>query len=161
MAKSERAPKAGVVELLNDVLTAELTAINQYFLHAKMCGHWGYERLAAKVRDESIGEMRHADELIERILLLGGTPNVQRLAKIRVGETVVEQLRSDLALEQEGIVRLNAGIELCRQAGDNGSRNLLEKILLSEESHMEWLEAQLDLVRQVGEPAYLAEQIHK
>ncbi len=105
--------------------------------------------------------MRHADELIERVLFLGGVPNVQRLAKIKIGETVIEQLRSDLALEQEGVPRLNAGIEACRQAADNGSRSLLEKILISEESHIEWLESQLDLVTQVGEAGYLAQQIRE
>src|SRR5437879_9958028 len=114
-----------VVTLLNEVLTAELTAINQYFIHARMCENWGYERLWKKVREESIGEMRHADRLIARILYLEGVPNVQRLGKVNVGETVPEQLRLDLELERDAIRRLNAGIETARSLGDNGTRKLL------------------------------------
>ena len=106
-----------VVSLLNDVLTAELTAINQYFIHARMCENWGYERLWKKLREESIGEMKHADRLIERILYLEGVPNVQRLGKVNVGETVPEQLRLDLELESAAVAALNAGIELCREPG--------------------------------------------
>ena len=112
-----------IIELLNDVLTSELTAVNQYFLHARMCDNWGYLRLAEIVRKESIGEMKHADELIERILYLEGLPNVQRLDKIGVGETVPEQLRLDRDLEVAAIARLNKGIALCVQSGDNGSRS--------------------------------------
>ena len=148
-----------VVTLLNEVLTAELTAINQYFIHARMCENWGYERLWKKVRAESIGEMRHADRLIERILYLEGVPNVQRLGKVNVGQTVPEQLRLDLDLEREAVRALNAGIELCRSLGDNGSRELLEDILKSEEDHINWIEAQLELLRQVGGAHYLAQQI--
>jgi bacterioferritin len=153
-------PDAEIVALLNEVLTGELTAVNQYFLHAKMCGNWGFQRLAAHIRKESIDEMKHADELIERVLYLGGVPNVQRLGKIHIGETVDEQLRLDLALEMEALPRLNQGIETCRLKGDNGSRLLLERILASEEHHVDWLEAQLDLIAQVGLQGYLAEQIH-
>ena len=149
-----------VIELLNDVLTAELTAINQYFVDAKMIGNWGYERLAAKFREESIDEMKDADELIERILYFDGMPNLQRLGTVRVGENVVEKLNLALDLEKEAIARLNAGIALCTSEGDNGSRELLEKILLGEEEHADWLEAQLELVRQVGDAHYLAQQIH-
>src|SRR5262245_58897855 len=109
-----------VITLLNEVLTAELTAINQYFIHGRMCENWGYERLWKKLRDESIGELKHADELIERILYLEGVPNVQRLGKVNVGETVPEQLRLDLDLERDGIRTLNAGIETARSLGDNG-----------------------------------------
>jgi bacterioferritin len=148
-----------IIDLLNRVLTAELTAINQYFIHARMCENWGYERLWKKIRAESIGEMKHADELIVRILFLDGIPNLQRLAKVNVGESVAEQLRLDLDVEKEAIKMLNEGIEQARAAGDNGSRELLEKILHGEEEHANWLEAQLNLIAQVGEANYLAQQI--
>jgi bacterioferritin len=148
-----------VIELLNEVLTAELTAVNQYFLDAKMLGNWGYERLSAKFRDESIDEMKDADALIERILYLDGMPNVQRLDAVRIGETPPEKLRLALELEVAAIERLNRGIELCVRLGDNGSRELLEGILTGEEEHADWLESQLELIRQVGEPFYLAQQI--
>jgi bacterioferritin len=150
---------AKVIALLNDVLCNELTAINQYFLHARMCENWGYERLWKKIRAESIDEMKHADQIIERILYLDGLPNLQKLGKLEVGETVVEQLKSDLALEKRAIPVLNAGIALCREKGDNGTAELLEDILVSEEEHADWLEAQLTLVEQVGAQNYLAEQI--
>ena len=148
-----------VIGLLNDVLTAELTAINQYFIHARMCENWGYERLWKKIKDESIGEMRHADKLIERILYLEGVPNLQRLGKVNVGETVAEQLRLDLDLERDAIRMLNAGIETARSLGDNGTRELLEDILEGEESHANWIEAQMSLIAQTGEGNYLAQQI--
>jgi bacterioferritin len=148
-----------VIAVLNDVLTAELTAINQYFVHARMCENWGYERLWKKVREESIGEMRDADRLIARILYLEGVPNLQRLGKINVGEHVPEQFRLDLEVERAAITSLNAAIELCRSLGDNGSRELLEDILKGEEEHANWLEAQLTLIAQVGEANYLAQQI--
>lgn len=150
-----------IITLLNDVLTAELTAINQYFIHARLCQHWGYERLWKKIRAESIDEMKHADELIERILFLEGLPNVQRLSKINVGQTVLEMLKNDLAVEMDAIPRLNKSIEYCRQVGDNGSEHLLKNILVSEEEHVDWLEAQLELVKQVGEAHYLAQQIRE
>jgi bacterioferritin len=148
-----------VVELLNEVLTAELTAVNQYFIHARMCQNWGYDRLWQKVRAESIGEMKHADELIARILYLEGLPNLQRLGKVNVGQTVPEQLRLDLGVEKEAVKVLNRGIELARSVGDNGSRELLERILIAEEQHADWIESQLTLIAQVGEPNYLAQQI--
>jgi bacterioferritin len=148
-----------IITLLNDVLTAELTAINQYFIHARMCENWGYARLWHKIREESIGEMKHADEVIERILYLEGVPNMQRLSKVNVGETVPEQLRLDLELEKAAIQALNAGIEEARSLGDNGTRELLESILEGEESHANWIEAQLTLIAQVGEANYLAQQI--
>ncbi len=148
-----------VIEILNDVLTAELTAINQYFIHAKMCENWGYRRLADHIRHESIDEMKHADELIDRILFLEGVPNMQRLHPVRVGETVPEQFESDLQLEYAAVTRLNDGIAACVAAGDNASRHLLEGILVSEEEHADWLEAQLELIRQIGEQNYLAQQI--
>jgi bacterioferritin len=150
---------ADVIELLNEVLTAELTAINQYFLDAKMFENWGYSRLAEKFREESIDEMKDADVLMDRILYLEGMPNGQRLGTVRVGETPVEKLQLGLDLEKEAISRLNRGIAQCTEAGDNGSRELLEKILLGEEEHADWLEAQLSLVEQVGEAHYLAQQI--
>ncbi|HJR03902.1 MAG TPA: bacterioferritin, partial [Methylomirabilota bacterium] len=145
--------------LLNDILTAELTAINQYFIHARMCENWGYKRLWKKLREESIGEMRHADRLIERILYLEGVPNVQRLGKVNVGQTVPEQLRLDLDLERAAVAALNAGIELCRGLADNGTRDLVEDILTAEEGHIDWIEEQMELIRQVGEAHYLSQQI--
>jgi bacterioferritin len=148
-----------VIDLLNEVLTGELTAVNQYFLHAKMCQNWGYQRLAEHIRKESIDEMKHADMLIERVLYLEGLPNLQRLGKLAIGQTVVEMLKNDLAVEAVAIPRLNVGIDLCRQVGDNGTEALLTKILTSEEEHTDWLEAQLELVKQIGEANYLAQQI--
>ena len=148
-----------IIELLNDVLTAELTAVNQYFLDAKMLSNWGYERLGSKFRDESIDEMKDADALIERILYLDGMPNLQRLGTIRVGETAPEKLSLALELEVEAIERLNRGIEQAVSLGDNGSRELLETILAGEEDHADWLESQLELISQVGEAHYLAQQI--
>jgi bacterioferritin len=148
-----------VISLLNEVLTHELTSINQYFIHARMCENWGYERLWKKIRAESIDEMKHADRLIARILYLEGLPNLQRYAKVNVGETVVEQLRLDYDVEKVAVKMLNAGIELCRSLGDNGSREMLEDILVSEEEHANWIEAQLALVAQVGEQNYLSQQI--
>ena len=148
-----------VVRLLNDVLTAELTAINQYFIHARMCENWGYERLWKKIREESLGEMKHADRLVERILYLEGIPNLQKLGKVNVGQTVKEQLRLDLEVEKAAVKALNAGIETARGLGDNGTRELLESILEGEEEHANWREAQLTLIEQVGEGNYLAQQI--
>jgi bacterioferritin len=150
-----------LIDALNDILTGELTSINQYFIHAKMCANWGYHRLAAANREESVGEMKHADELIERILFLDGVPNMQRLGKVRVGETVAEQLKLDYALEKEAIPKLNTAITLAVKVKDNGTRELLEEILTSEEEHVDWLEAQLELIKQVGEQNYLSQQIHK
>jgi bacterioferritin len=148
-----------VIQLLNDVLTAELTAINQYWIHARMCENWGYKRLWDKVRAESLGEMKHADRLVERILYLEGMPNLQKLGKVNVGQTVKEQFRLDLEVEKAAIKALNAGIETSRSLGDNGTRELLEFILEGEEEHANWLEAQLTLIEQVGEANYLAQQI--
>ncbi|TMB12411.1 MAG: bacterioferritin [Deltaproteobacteria bacterium] len=148
-----------VITLLNDVLTAELTAVNQYFLHARLCHHWGYERLYERVRKESIGEMKHADELIERILYLEGMPNVQRYGKVDVGQTVPEQFQLDLQVEYDAVKRLNEGIEACRTASDNGTRTLLERILHEEEAHVDWLETQQETIKQVGTESYLSEQL--
>jgi bacterioferritin len=148
-----------IITMLNEVLTGELTAINQYFVHAKMCENWGYQRLYKIIEKEAMDEMHHAEDLIERVLYLNGVPNVQRYSKITIGETVKEQLKLDLATEIEAIQRLNAGIALCQESGDQGTRKLLDGILEHEERHVDWLEAQLELVTQVGEQAYLAEQI--
>ena len=149
-----------VIKLLNEILTGELTAINQYFLHARMCKDWGYEKLAGKVRNESIDEMKHAQELIDRILLLEGVPNVQRLGPVSIGETVLEQLKNDLELENQAIPRLRNGIQICNQANDHGTRELLEHILVNEEEHVDWLESQLYMIKEVGVENYLSEQIH-
>jgi bacterioferritin len=148
-----------VVDLLNEVLAGELVAINQYFLHSRMCENWGFLTLAARSRAESIDEMKHADRLIERILFLEGLPNLQRLDQLHIGQTVVEQLKSDLGLEYLAVKRLNDGIALCRQKGDNASEVLLTEILTSEEKHIDWLETQLGLIDKLGEQAYLAEQL--
>jgi bacterioferritin len=148
-----------VIDLLNDVLTGELSAVNQYWLHARMCENWGYQRLWKKVREESIDEMKHADKLIDRLLYLDGLPNLQRYHKINVGQTVPEQLQLDLEVEKAAVKLLNDGIELCRGLGDNGSRELLEEILVAEEEHVNWLEAQLELITQVGVENYLSQQI--
>jgi bacterioferritin len=150
-----------VIEALNAVLTAELTAINQYFIHHKMCENWGYERLSKKKREESIGEMKDADEVIGRILYFDGVPNMQRLNPVRVGEDPIEQHKIDLALETEAIQRLNDAIALCRDKGDNGTRELLEEILEGEEESADWLEAQLHIVEEIGKKQYLAEMIHE
>jgi len=148
-----------VLSLLNDVLTGELTAVNQYFLHARLCHHWGYERLYERLRKESIEEMKHADQLIDRVLFLDGLPNLQKLGKIDVGQTVPEQFQLDLALEMEAVKRLNDGIELCRSAGDNGSREMLEKMLRDEEQHVDWIETQQEAIKQIGAENYLTEQL--
>ena len=155
------AVKAGklVIQALNDILTAELTGINQYFLHAKLLENWGYLRLAKHTRAESIDEMKHADQLMERILYLEGMPNVQRLGRIRIGETVPEMLASDLELEREAVPRLNAAIALCTANGDSGTRHLLEEILVSEEEHLDWLETQLRLIKEIGLAGYLGEHM--
>jgi len=152
---------AQVIQALNDVLAAELVGINQYFLHSKMCSNWGYERIAHKAYEESISEMKHASELTERILFLEGVPNLQKLGKVRIGETVPEQFKVDRALEFDAIKRLNEAIALCVAKGDNASRHLLEDILTSEESHLDWIETQIGLLEQLGEQQYLAEQLHK
>jgi bacterioferritin len=150
---------AKVLEVLNDLLTNELTSVNQYFVHAKMCENWGYERLASKVRDESIDEMKHADRLISRILYLEGVPNLQRLGKVNVGQTVAEQLRLDHELERGAIQFLQTTIETVRSLGDYGTFELMNDILVSEEHHADWLESQLVLIEQVGLENYLAQQI--
>jgi bacterioferritin len=148
-----------IIELLNEVLTGELTAINQYFVHAKMCGNWGFERLEEKVRDESIEEMKHAEALVERILFLEGAPNLQRLGNLMIGETVEEQFASDLALEMSAVDLLRRAIAAALDAGDTGSRELFEHILVSEEEHIDWLETQQAAIERTGIENYLAEQL--
>jgi bacterioferritin len=151
---------AEIIEVLNEVLTAELTAVNQYFLHGKLCGNWGYDRLAEHSRHESIDEMKHAERITDRIIYFEGFPNYQRYFPLRIGETVPEQFEADLALETEAIERLNRGIELAVAKSDNGTRELLADILVGEEEHVDWIETQLEAIRQIGLENYLAQQLH-
>src|SRR4051794_26996219 len=144
-----------VIEFLNEQLTAELTAINQYFLHAKMQANWGYTTLAAHTRAESIDEMRHAEVLTDRILFLEGLPNLQRLFQLRIGETVPEQFQADMLVEAEAIDRLRRGIEYMRSVGDVTSARLFEDILADEEHHIDYLETQLGLIAKFGGALYL------
>ncbi len=148
-----------VLDVLSAVLTAELTAINQYFIHAKMNENWGYSKIAENKRNEAISEMKHADRVIERILFLEGTPNMQRLNPVRIGENVPEQHALDLELENDAVKRLNDGIALCREKADNGTRELLEEILHEEEEGIDYLEAQLGIIEEIGRERYLAEQM--
>jgi len=148
-----------VILILQDALAAELTAINQYFIHARMCENWRYKRLADHIYKESMGEMKHAQAVIDRILYFDGAPNMQRYMKITVGKTVPEMHQLDLQLEYDAVARLNVGIELARAKGDNGTRALLEEILKDEESHVDWLEAQLYQIKEIGAENYLAQQI--
>ncbi len=149
---------AEVIQILNEVLTWELTSVNQYFLGSKICANWGYLRLHAYLRKESIDEMKHADVLIERVLFLEGLPNVQKLEKIQIADSVPGQLAADKQLEDHAIARLNKGIARCRELADVGSAELLEHILVSEEAHLDWIETQLTLIQQIGEAHYLAQQ---
>ncbi len=148
-----------VIAFLNQVLTNELTAINQYFIHAKMCMNWGYKKLAETNRAESIEEMQHADTLMERILFLEGLPNLQDLHKINVGETVEEQLKLDLDLEMHAAPLLREAVQYCREQHDEVSKALLQKILDAEEEHIDWLETQMSLIQQVGLQNYLQSQM--
>lgn len=149
-----------ILEALNEVLTAELTAINQYFAQAKMCSNWGYHKLAEKFREESIDEMKDAEAIIDRILYFDGVPNMQRLFPVRVGEEPKEQIQAALATETEAIARLNKGIALARDKGDNGTRELFESVLKGEEESADWLETQLHLIEKVGLERYLSEMMH-
>jgi len=153
--------KEGVVNLLNKVLTADLTAINQYFVHAKMCENWGYERLHHKVRERSLDEMKDAEQLIEHILYLEGVPNVQRLNTVHVGETVPEQLKLDLKSEQEMLSILSEGVVHCTKAADFTTRHMLEDMVKDVDTHIDWIEVQLETIKQVGIENYLSEQIKK
>lgn len=150
-----------VINVLNQVLRKELTGINQYFIHAKMCQNWGYERLYKHMKEESIEEMKHAAEVIERILFLDGTPNLSAYDKIMVGSTVKQQLDNDLGLETGALAVLRPGIKTCLEASDDASRELLEDILVDEEKHVDWIEAQLHMIEEVGYQNYLAQQMYK
>jgi bacterioferritin len=150
-----------VIEMLNEQLTAELTAINQYFLHAKMQENFGWPKLAAHTRAESIDEMRHAEILTDRILFLEGLPNYQRLFTLRIGQNVQEMFESDMQVEIDAIERLRRGIEHMREVGDHTSRRLFEDILADEESHVDYLETQLELLAKLGEPLYLAQLVEQ
>lgn len=150
-----------VLAYLQEVLKSELTAINQYFLHAEMLENWGYKGLADYTKKESIGEMRHAEACLERMLFLDGQPSMQELNKLRIGSNVKQIHENDLALEYEAVERLNKAIAAATAAADNGSRELFEKILIDEEEHVDFLEAQLTLIEQMGLELYLSKQIEK
>ncbi|MGH7827541.1 MAG: bacterioferritin [Candidatus Binatia bacterium] len=150
-----------VIKVLNDVLRKELTGINQYFIHSKMCKNWGYEVLAAVHWKESVDEMKHADQLMERILFLEGVPNVQAYDKIQVGSNVKQQLENDLSLEQAALTVLKPGIKTCLDERDDATRELLEHIVVDEERHIDWIEAQFHQIKEVGYENYLAQQIFK
>ena len=152
---------AKVIEFLNKALYNELTAINQYFLHAKMLKNWGLKELAEHEYHESIDEMKHADKLSERILFLDGLPNFQALGRLRIGENPLEVLRADLALELDAVPLLREAIAHCETVNDYVSRKLFADILESEEEHIDWIETQLSLIERIGEPNYLAQQLDK
>jgi bacterioferritin len=151
--------KQVVIDALNAGLTIELTAINQYFVQSKMCRNWGLNRLADKHYHESIGEMKHAELLIDRIIFLEGVPEIARYDVIRVGTTIPEQFANDLALETKGVNAYNDAISLCIKENDGGSRELLAKILVESEEHVDWLESQIDLISKVGLENYLITQV--
>lgn len=148
-----------IIDTLNGLLADELTAINQYMVHSEMNDNWGYERLHKAVEKRAIDEMRHAEKLIGRILFLEGRPIVSNLGTIAIGAEVDSQLRNDLGSEQGAVVAYNHAIRLCSELGDNGTRELLESILADEEAHIDWLEAQLDQIGQMGLPPYLSQQL--
>lgn len=150
-----------MLEFLNEALTAELTAINQYFAHSKLCENWGWQRLAAKYREESMEEMRDAEHLMDRILLLDGMPNLQRLGSVRIGETVREQLDVDRELEIDAIERYRRGVELAVAEGDPGTRELLERLVVGEESHLDWIDTQLTMIDDIGIELYTQAQIRE
>jgi bacterioferritin len=148
-----------VIKFLNAQLTNELSAVNQYFLHARMYSHWGLEKIGKKEYDESIGEMKHADKLINRILMLDGLPNLQALHKLMIGESTMEMLQADLKLETMSQLTVKEGIATCEAAGDYVSRDLLKDILEDTEEHIEWIETQLDLINKIGLPNYQQSQM--
>jgi bacterioferritin len=153
--------KEGVINILNKILTADLTAINQYFVHSKMCENWGYERLHHAVRQRSFAEMKDAEELIEHVLYLEGVPNVQRMNTVQVGETVPEQFTADLKAEQEMLTLLSEGVVHCTKVGDFTTRHMLEDMAKDVDVHIDWIETQQELIEQVGLENYLSEQIRK
>ncbi|MEM7322909.1 MAG: bacterioferritin [Actinomycetota bacterium] len=148
-----------VIEFLNEALTAELTAINQYFAHAKLCDNWGWAKLAAKYREESMEEMRDAETLIDRIIMLDGMPNLQRMGSVRVGETPMEQFKVDRELELAAIERYRRGVVLAVEEGDPGTREMLEKLVLAEEEHLDWIDTQLHAIGDIGIERYLQAQL--
>jgi len=151
--------KPGVLELLNRILTNELTTINQYFIHAEMCHNWGFARLASKLRELSIEEMRDAQHLIQHILYLQGVPNLQRIGTVRVGESAAEHLQLDVTQETEAVATLNEAVAHCAQVGDFTTRNILEEMVRDEETHLDWLETQIETIRQIGVENYLSQQL--
>jgi bacterioferritin len=151
--------KAEAIEILAQMLKEELGAISQYFIHAEMCENWGYKKLSDHTKKESINEMKHAEKLIERILFLDGTPNLNDMPKLAVGKDVKQQFENDLALEKNAVTEYNAGIATCRKAGDHASADMLQTILADEEEHVDFLEEQLNLIEQVGIQNYLALQV--
>ena len=153
--------KAEVLEVLSKMLKEELGALNQYMLHAEMCENWGYTRLASLTKKNSIGEMKHAEKLVERILYLEGMPNLNELPKLNIGKDVKQQLGNDLALELNAVAAYNAAVAAARKAGDNGSAELLQGILQDEEGHVDFLETQLGLIEQLGLENYLAQQMQE
>jgi len=150
-----------IVELLNGLLSLELRAINQYFLHSKMCENWGYERMAKRLRDQSFAEMKDAEELVDRVLYFDGLPNLQRFEGFMVGETVLEQLRLALELENEAVEQITALMQACTDEGDTATREFLAPKLLDEQTHISWIESQLTLVTQIGEANYLTQQVRE
>ncbi|HUA57803.1 MAG TPA: bacterioferritin [Verrucomicrobiae bacterium] len=150
-----------VIAELNAALKEELTAINQYFLHAEMCENWKYDKLGDYIKKQSIDEMKHAEALVERILFLDGTPNLTELMRLKVGANVKEQLESDLKLEIDAVAMYNQAIELARAESDNASRELFERLLKDEEAHVDWLEAQLHQIKEIGYERYLSQQIRE
>lgn len=150
-----------VIAALNEALKEELTAINQYFLHAEMCENWHYDKLGAYIKKQSIDEMKHAEVLIERILFLDGAPNLTETIKLTVGQNVKQQLESDLKLEINAVGMYNRSIEMAREAADNASRELFERLLKDEEEHVDWLEAQLHQIHEIGYERYLSQQVRE
>jgi bacterioferritin len=151
--------KPEVIEVLAKMLKEELGAISEYFIHAEMCESWGYKKLSGHTKKESINEMKHAEKLIERILFLEGTPNLNDMPKLNVGKDVKAQFQNDLALEKNAVIEYNAAIAACRKAGDNASADLLQVILTDEEEHVDFLEEQLSLIDNIGIQNYLAQQV--
>lgn len=150
-----------VISALKDILTNELTSINQYFLHSRMCADWGYQKLADTFHKEAIDEMKHAQQIIDRILFLEGIPNLQKLHSLNIGKTVKKQFENDLDLENKAIVDLKKAVVTAHQHSDFTSKELLESILSAEEGHVDWIESQLSIINEIGENNYLSQQIHK
>ncbi len=148
-----------IISVLKEILTNELTAVNQYFLHARMCKDWGFEKIGDKIYKESIDEMKHARDLIDRILFLEGIPNAQKLHPLNIGATVKSQFENDLRLEHKAVSDLKKAIEICVKFSDFASKELLENILISEEKHIDWIESQLNIIKEIGESHYLSQQL--